>query len=86
MRLKIDNLTVTYDEPVVENLNLIVEDGEFCTLVGHSGTGKSTILKSIAGLIDIKVNDILLNNDWTINKIWGKSFWKILIRLFGIRP
>lgn len=34
---------------VLENLNLAVEQGEFCTLVGASGCGKSTFLKMLLG-------------------------------------
>jgi NitT/TauT family transport system ATP-binding protein len=34
------------------NLNMIVEDGEFLSLLGPSGCGKSTVLRLIAGLID----------------------------------
>lgn len=36
--------------PVVSNLNLTINDGEFLVLVGPSGCGKSTILRMIAGL------------------------------------
>jgi len=63
MRLTVENLTVSYENKVIDSLNLTVENGEFCTLIGHSGTGKSTILKSIAGLIDIQADDITLNGD-----------------------
>jgi len=35
---------------VLEDINLIVTDGEFVVIVGHSGCGKSTLLKIIAGL------------------------------------
>ena len=63
MRLTVENLTVSYEDKVIDSLNLVVEDGEFCTLIGHSGTGKSTILKSIAGLIDIQADDITLNEE-----------------------
>ena len=63
MRLTVENLTVSYEDKVIDSLNLTVENGEFCTLIGHSGTGKSTILKSIAGLIDIQADDITLNDE-----------------------
>jgi NitT/TauT family transport system ATP-binding protein len=37
------------DQIVLENLNLDVKQGEFCTLVGASGCGKSTFLKMLLG-------------------------------------
>lgn len=37
------------DQVVLENLNLSVNEGEFCTLVGASGCGKSTFLRMLLG-------------------------------------
>ena len=37
-------------EAVVDNVSLEVRDGEFFVLLGESGSGKSTILRMIAGL------------------------------------
>ena len=72
MQLDIKNLNVTYDKKVISNLDLSVSDGEFSTIVGHSGTGKSTILKSVAGLIDLTCHSIKLNGkdiqDLPVNK------------------
>lgn len=54
--LSIEGLTQTYPSPdgepltVFENLNFKVERGEFITVIGHSGCGKSTILNVLAGL------------------------------------
>ena len=38
------------NRPVLSNINLTVEDGEFMVLVGPSGCGKSTLLRLISGL------------------------------------
>lgn len=38
------------DAPVIENLNLEIEEGSFTVLLGPSGCGKSTTLRMIAGL------------------------------------
>ncbi|MCJ2373055.1 ABC transporter ATP-binding protein [Pseudomonas sp. RGM 3321] len=44
------NVWQQYDDQVVlEGLNLDVEEGEFCTLVGASGCGKSTFLRLLLG-------------------------------------
>ena len=49
-RIDINNLWKTYDNNVVlENLNLTIEDGEFVSIVGASGCGKTTFLRMILG-------------------------------------
>lgn len=45
--LKIKNFTLTYDEPVLENVNLSFKSGEITVLTGTSGSGKSSLLKVI---------------------------------------
>lgn len=48
--ITVDKLWKEYGKTVVlENLSLTVEQGEFCTLVGASGCGKSTFLKMLLG-------------------------------------
>ncbi|PXX93534.1 lauroyl acyltransferase [Marinobacter vulgaris] len=48
--ITVSNLWKEYGGQVVlENLNLEVQQGEFCTLVGASGCGKSTFLKMLLG-------------------------------------
>ena len=49
--LKVEKINKSYGgKAAVENLNFVVEDGEFVALLGPSGCGKSTSLKMIAGL------------------------------------
>ncbi len=45
----------------VEDVNLVIEDGEFVVLVGPSGCGKSTTLRMVAGLEDITEGDLSIN-------------------------
>jgi len=51
------------DQVVLENLNLEVEQGEFCTLVGASGCGKSTFLKMLLGQEVQTRGELLLEGD-----------------------
>ncbi|TFW20377.1 ABC transporter ATP-binding protein [Massilia arenosa] len=47
------NLCITLKgNPIIRDLDLQVQEGEFLVLLGPSGCGKSTLLHSIAGLID----------------------------------
>ncbi len=46
---------------VVKDFNLHVRKGEFISIIGHSGCGKSTVLSMVAGLNDISAGGITLN-------------------------
>ncbi len=46
---------------VVKDFDLCLEKGEFVTLIGHSGCGKSTVLSMSAGLTDISSGAIILD-------------------------
>ncbi len=50
--LEIDNLYVSYGGiRAVKGINLTVPEGEIVTLIGANGAGKSTILRTISGLV-----------------------------------
>ena len=49
--LVIEGLTKSFDRPVVKELNLSVNGGEFYALLGPNGAGKTTILRIVAGLL-----------------------------------
>ena len=46
-----DNLVIGYDEPLSSTLNISMERGSKIALTGANGIGKSTLLKSILGII-----------------------------------
>jgi nitrate ABC transporter ATP-binding subunit len=53
--LELTGLSKSFETPegvfvAVENVNAIIQDGEFVCILGHSGCGKSTVLSIIAGL------------------------------------
>ena len=57
------NITKVYDGDVkaVDNVNIHIDDKEFCVFVGPSGCGKSTTLRMIAGLEDISGGELLID-------------------------
>ena len=66
--VEIYNLVKEYPNPygddfrVVEDFNLNMKEGEFVSLIGHSGCGKSTVLTMLAGLNSISDGGIILGN------------------------
>ena len=51
MKLRVHDLTISYGgEPVLEGASLAVGDGSFVSLVGPSGSGKSSLLRAVVGL------------------------------------
>lgn len=49
------------DPPVVENVDLVLREREFLSIVGHSGCGKSTLLSMAAGLVRPSAGEILVD-------------------------
>jgi NitT/TauT family transport system ATP-binding protein len=50
--IRVENLSLEYrkGEPVLENVSFQVKAGQFVSLIGQSGSGKTSILRAIAGL------------------------------------
>lgn len=62
-QLTLKNVTFSYDENVnaVEDVNLEVSEGQYVTIIGHNGSGKSTITKLIIGLLEAKSGEIFVD-------------------------
>lgn len=63
--LELDRLWKTYDTPkgpstIVKDFSLKLKEGEFATLIGHSGCGKSTVLMMVAGLSELSKGNMIL--------------------------
>lgn len=59
-----DNLWKSYgDNVVLERINMRVEEGEFITLVGTSGCGKSTFLKMLLGIETATSGNLTLDGE-----------------------
>ena len=71
--IKINHLNYEYKNKVIFNdINLLINKGEFLFIIGPSGSGKTTLIKILSGLIegnfDIKINNLDLNNITEIRK------------------
>ena len=57
MGIEIENVTVTYlasSRPVILGLSLTAKKGEITSILGPTGSGKTTLFKAIAGLLDFE--------------------------------
>ena len=67
------NLTYTYgagtpfSRTAIEDVNIAIKKGEFIGLIGHTGSGKSTLIQQLNGLLRPTSGTVLLN---------GKDIWE----------
>ena len=62
--LKIENLNLSFkDQEVLKNINLSLDLGERVSILGESGSGKSSLLRCIAGFENINKGKISLKNE-----------------------
>lgn len=60
--IELRDITVEFDgERVLDRLNLSIGDGEFVTLLGSSGCGKTTTLRVIAGFIQPQSGEVFFD-------------------------
>ena len=62
--VEIKNLSYSYSqdsEPVLKNVNLEINKGEYVSIVGHNGCGKSTLCKLMIGLYEKNSGDIIID-------------------------
>jgi nitrate/nitrite transport system ATP-binding protein len=60
--LELKAVTKSYpDTPVLNGIDLSVEEGEFVAILGFSGTGKTTLISLIAGLIEADSGEVLVH-------------------------
>ena len=70
-KIKFDNVFFAYDDKnqnVLNGINLEIEGGKMSALVGHSGSGKSTIMNLIPRFYNVKSGDIEID-DQSISKV-----------------
>ena len=61
--VRLDNITKKFgNKTIIKNLNLDVYEGEFVTLLGASGCGKTTILRIISGLETVTSGNVYIDS------------------------
>ncbi len=62
--IKFVNVSKSYSEDfdAIKNLNLEIKDGEFVSVIGQSGAGKSTFLKLITGELQPEAGEVWVND------------------------
>ena len=67
--LKLEEIHVYYEESrAVSEVSISVKEGEFVTIIGANGAGKTTIMKAIMGLIKVKEGRIYFEDTDLTNK------------------
>lgn len=60
--IKLENIAKSFGEnKILKNINLTVEKGDFVTVIGRSGCGKTTMLKTMNGLISPDSGNVLID-------------------------
>ena len=71
--LELKDLGFTYqkgmpdEHKAVQDVNLCIEAGQFVGIIGHTGSGKSTLIQMLNGLLKPTSGEVLLN---------GENIWK----------
>jgi multiple sugar transport system ATP-binding protein len=82
-----DHVTKRFgDTTVVEDFSLQVQDGELLVLVGGSGSGKSTILRMLAGLEDVTSGKIRIDERDVTDVAPGQRDVAMVFQDYGLYP
>ena len=71
--IEVKNLTHIYsvgtpfEHDAIKNINFSVEKGEFLGIIGHTGSGKSTLIQHLNGLLKPTAGEVLLH---------GENIWR----------
>lgn len=61
--IEIKNVSKSYDGKVkaLNDISFKIDNGEIFAFIGHNGAGKTTMIKSLVGILDFDSGDILIN-------------------------
>jgi phospholipid/cholesterol/gamma-HCH transport system ATP-binding protein len=61
--VELDHVSLSFDQPILEDISIVAKEGETLCIVGESGTGKSTMLKLILRLLLPDSGRVLIDGD-----------------------
>lgn len=68
--LKIENVSFTYNQTAIINqLNFVVNDGDYLCIIGENGSGKSTLIKGLLQLKEVSSGEIIMDPSLKVNEI-----------------
>ncbi|KXT63402.1 energy-coupling factor ABC transporter ATP-binding protein [Streptococcus sp. DD04] len=75
--IEVKNLSYRYDNKsedyILKDVSFHVKQGEWLSIVGHNGSGKSTTVRLIDGLLEAESGDIIISGDkLTADNVWEK--------------
>ena len=68
MSIKVENLTHIYmpnsplEKKALDNVNININDGDFVAIIGHTGSGKSTLIQHMNGLLEATSGNIIIDD------------------------
>ncbi|BBD43385.1 energy-coupling factor ABC transporter ATP-binding protein [Streptococcus anginosus] len=70
LKYKYDNHV---DDYILKDVTFHVKQGEWLSIVGHNGSGKSTMIRLIDGLLEAESGEIIIDGDkLTLENVWEK--------------
>jgi len=83
--IKTENLTYTYsqgtpfEKTAVDNINIEIESGEFVGIIGHTGSGKSTLIQHLNGLLKPTSGKVYIDGQdiWESKEITKAARFKV---------
>ncbi len=82
MSIELKNVTYTYspgtayESHALKDINLVIPDGQFIGVIGHTGSGKSTLIQHFNALIQPTSGQILYNGE----DVWAENYNRRALR------
>lgn len=80
--IKYKDVDIHIDSKIIlENVNLVLEEGEFAYIIGAVGSGKSSLLKTMYGEVDIHSGDAMLFDEYDLRKLRSRKLQALRKRI-----